>query len=393
MVDASKRTLSANTAPANLLAVHGVAELASAAPAGATRQLVLSPALMPPPQIPLFREGSLPPDVVKEHYAWAGPPPVCVYAVTGHVLGGGGLLRSEDVLFLPPDCYPGYIPSAMAGGELPGWWGGAIQLVRPIEVLVDEPCACPFHPNLVYGHFLVEILPRLFILRILRDIGIPFRIALQKNLQDWAKQFILLYFEEEDIIWYDFYTEVIRAPAFLVPGMMHDGASHFHPLFSCVGKDLTRRAQIAAAAPDTPQPPARIYLSRTRATTNWHRIANEQQVEDTMQELGFSIVHPQELPIPTQINLYSSAKCLCAEYSSALHNSLFCRRGARVIALNRVNWYQSLLGRVLSQPLAIIPPADGRMRDWRLRHSSTEMVEFAIDCNQLRAQVREFLGD
>jgi capsular polysaccharide biosynthesis protein len=110
-----------------------------------------------------------------------------------------------------------------------------------------------------------------------------------------------------------------------------------------------------------------------------------------MQELGFSIIHPQEMTILQQIRYYQAAECIAGEYSSALHNTVFAQRGTKVIALNRVNWYQSLICRAFSQRLALIPPADGVMRDWRLYAQHRSPVSFIVECANLREQVDAFL--
>jgi hypothetical protein len=351
--------------------------------------LELSTSLSGPLQTPLFREWDLDPEIVAEHYNWDVPPPIRVFGVPDHVLGGGGLLSREGALWIPGDCYPDYIAGMMLNGILPSDWGGSLHLRNPTEVLVDEPCACPLHPNLVFGHFLLEVLPRLFILRMLRDMGVSFRVAVHRTVPEWVWQFLAIYFPGEEYILYDSHYEVVRAPLFIVPSMMHTQKSHIHPLLSVLTSDLRTRG-VSEASP-VEKNRSRIYLSRRRAVTQWHRIENEDQVEETLDKIGFCIIHPQELSIREQLHIYANADCICSEYSSALHNSMFAKRATKVIGLNRVNWYQSLIGRVMSQPLAIIPPSDGKMRDWRLYATSKEHISFRIDCDRLRSTVTEFL--
>ena len=342
-------------------------------------------------QCPLFRSDQLPQDIVSEHFAHPDPPEINVYAAPGRTLGGAGLFLNEDRIWLPPDCYPGYLGAMceQSGGALPDIWAGALNTTDPAIVRHNLVLASPLHPNLVYGHFLIEMLPKLYLLRAIRDMGVEFKVALRRTTQSWAKAFIDLYFSEHDLIWYDHRTEVLLPDAVLSPGMMHRDYN-FHPLMNVALEDVRLRAKAATPpAGQTLDTPALVYLSRTRVPGAWHRLTNETEVEDTFRAAGFAIVHPQELTLAEQLAIYQGVDCLAGQYSSALHNALFARRGIKVLSLNRINWYQSMIARLRGQRLGFVPPADGVMRDWRRRGAAP--VEYNIDCVELKAYIADFL--
>jgi Domain of unknown function (DUF4422)/Glycosyltransferase 61/Methyltransferase domain len=346
-------------------------------------------------QLPLFFADRLSQDIVLEHEEYPDPPEINLYATPDVMVGSGGLLHKEDRIWLPPDCYPGYLGEMceQAGGVLGDVWASALTTAIPTVVRHDLICASPWHPNLIYGHFLMEILPKLYLLRASRDIGVQFKVAMWRGTPSWAKAFIDLYFNEDDLIWYDKHSEILLPNSVLTSSMMHH-SHNFHPLMNVALEDVCLRAGIgttAATAKPKGDTAALIYLSRTRIAGGWHKLTNESDVEETFRNAGFTVVHPQELALAEQLAIYRRADCLAGQYSSALHNSLFARRGIKVLSLNRINWYQSRIARLRGQRLGFVPPADGAMRDWRRRGGT--VAEYSIDCAELRSYIADFIGE
>jgi hypothetical protein len=342
-------------------------------------------------QTPIFQADKLPEEIVSEHFDYPDPPPVNIYVVADCAIGGGGLLVKKDQIWLPSDCYPGYFARMFdqAGGHIPDNWAGSLNAATPCVVRYDLPCALPLHPNLVYGHFLMEILPKLYLLRIIRDMGVDYQVVIHRTVPNWVKTFVDLYFEADDLIWYDMRNDVLLPSVVLSPSMMQQEHS-FHPLMNVVAEDVLIRAGISPVLQgQTDRTASLIYLSRTRVVGGWHKIINESDVEDTFRSAGFQIVHPLELSLREQLAIYRNAICIAGQYSSALHNSLFARRGIKVLSLNRINWYQSMITRLRGQYLGFVPPDDGLMRDWRTRGNTP--VEYRINCVQLRTYISEFL--
>lgn len=75
--------------------------------------------------------------------------------------------------------------------------------------------------------------------------------------------------------------------------------------------------------------PERVYISRSRVARRG--LVNEPAVEDLFREKGFTIVHPQELPIEDQICIFANARFLASAGGSAAHNALFAPQQARVL--------------------------------------------------------------
>lgn len=347
------------------------------------RKLTLWAAMDGSPQLPLFRETELPNNIVDEHYASAMPPAVSAYAIHGFRCWGNGLLVRDQTLFLEADVLPEYFDAYVGSSlKLPDIWAGAIRNPFAKGLRVQGACAIPLHPNLVYGHFLLEVLPRFFVLSQLRALGLKFSIAISSEVPAYLVQFLDLFFRPEELVRFDWHTQYIEAETLIVPSMMHQHRG-YHPTFNLMVEDTLRRAVYRGGEKATVHStldPGRIYLSRTRLRVGWHSLQNEIAVENLMQSLGFRIVHPQELTVIEQILLFSRTKILVGEYSSALHNAMFCPVGTSVVAINRINWYQSAIGRMRQQNLAFVAPLDGRFRDWRSKTDGNAQFEVDVEC-------------
>ena len=225
------------------------------------------------------------------------------------------------------------------------------------------------------------MLPRLNILWRLRQAGAAFAVAATSSAPDWAKRILALYFDPDEILWYDLRTERVRAPCFILPSMMHSNY-RFHPAFN-----LDIDALKAALLPPPPGPRRRVWLSRGRHP-GLHGVVNEAEVEAAVAALGFEIVHPEALGFAEQIALMDAAEIVAGAYSSAIHNSLFARLGTRVFCVNWINWYQSGVSTLRAQPLAYLPTAAGRFLDWRVQ--GTPQARYVVDCAALRENLQRF---
>jgi capsular polysaccharide biosynthesis protein len=292
-------------------------------------------------------------DIALDHRRQVMVPGVSVYALPGHCLGGGGFLAAGERLFLREDCYPDYFERFRPWPEV--WQGG---MFRPeVETLVlDEPCAVALHPNLVYGHLLLEMLPKLYLLGVLRRMGRRFPLALSTRTAGWALAFVRLYVEDSDIVWFDPATQVVRAPSFIVPSMMN---LHFylHPAMNLMVEDLIARVGADAAGAGAGR---LVYLSRRQFREGlFNAVEGEERIEAMLAGMGFSIVAPELLSLAQQVGIYTGAACLVSEYSSASHNALFAPRGARVVVLNWLNSLQSRICGLRGQKLGVVEPEGG----------------------------------
>jgi capsular polysaccharide biosynthesis protein len=319
-------------------------------------RLRLHPAMRSAAPAPLFDEEALPPRIRALHAARPDAPAIDMIGLPGYELGGAGLLQQDGRVFVDSGILPGYICQSVRaeGLELPQMWRGSLVAPDAEIVVTDQPVALAFHPNVVYGHFLLEMLPRLHVLAKLRAYGRAFPIAVPMDWPKWVHDFVALFYGPSEIIWYNKERQRVRAPCFVVPTMMHVNYN-FHPELNTAARDVLDRALHPLAAPTPP----RVYLSRSRHAPGRHGIRNELEVENTLSDLGFAVVHPQELSFSAQMSLYDGAECIVSEYGSATHNSLFASRGTAVFCINWLNECQSRICALRGQPLGFLSPEGG----------------------------------
>jgi capsular polysaccharide biosynthesis protein len=345
--------------------------------------LTVFAAALPPPQRRMHREADIPADFVAEHHQYLVPQSVNAYAVPDAVLWGNGLITHTNRFVAPLDCLPGYFRPHMRPGGPPllPMHAGALGRADVETLALDHPVASALHPNLVYGHFLLEMLPRLYLLMVLRAYGADIPLALSTKLQPWAKTFAALFQPADRVVWYDHTRQRVTAPCIVLPSMMHTD-HNFHPAMNLMLHDLVQRVRPAGIPPAGP---ARIYVSRSNFGEE--RLENEEQVEDMMSGLGFAVVRPQTLGIDEQIRLFSAARVIVGEYGSGLHNAIFAGPGTQVIAINFFNNYQSKIARLRGHRMAFVTPEGGKFHHWRLTRDLPR--KFSVDLGQLRRVVTE----
>lgn len=75
--------------------------------------------------------------------------------------------------------------------------------------------------------------------------------------------------------------------------------------------------------------PKKIYLSRFEAKNR--PLANERELTETMESLGFSVVQPERLDYEQQIRLFANAEVIAGPAGAAFANLVFCKSNALVI--------------------------------------------------------------
>ena len=340
----------------------------------------------PPP--PLFERTRLPGPIADQHAARIQVPGAEYLAITGHELGSIGLLQRDGHIFVDNRVQPPEFNEKITPRGMPPRWMGALVSPEAEVIDCDDAIGVVLNPHMVWGHFLLEMLARIHLLAKLRDLGRPIRVAVPTDAPGWVRNVIALYFSPTETLPYDSRRQRVRAPCFVLPSML---MAHYllHPELNKVVEDLRMRVLGVDTSPG-PRAPTRLYLSRARHR-GWHAIPNEAEVEATMADLGFTVVHPQELPLRDQLRLYSGAQCIVSQFSSAAHNALFAPRGAAVMCFGWMNRCQSGIAALRGQPLAYLTDRGGRLIYPEDAHGS-QVFEFPIDCVALARTIPNFLA-
>lgn len=79
--------------------------------------------------------------------------------------------------------------------------------------------------------------------------------------------------------------------------------------------------------------PEKIYVSRLKLKNQRRVLLNEKAVERIFSLNGYKIIHPQELKISEQINLFRNAKVIAGTSGSGMYNSVFQQNHPKVLIL------------------------------------------------------------
>lgn len=93
--------------------------------------------------------------------------------------------------------------------------------------------------------------------------------------------------------------------------------SAFNSVTHAAGRRLAAESDLGGDLPE------QLYLSRSRLAEDPRGGASLACLDDTFRELGFEVVHPQELPLPDQIALVRRAKHIAGPIGSQTHLCAF----------------------------------------------------------------------
>lgn len=220
----------------------------------------------------------------------------------------------------------------------------------------DAPDACILltHWNSpVYGHWLLESLPKLLFLHRIRSRLPALRIALPLSTPAWARQWIDLVLPGAPIENYNDRREYLRCEMLLAPTLLMHPEHFFHPELHVLLEEL-----IARTAPRTPDAGERLYVSRL-GLSKYRRLINAQEIEEIAADEGLRIVKPETMSIEEQVALFASASIIVGEFGSGMHNTIFSPACARVLCLNWINAMQSRIAQLRRQRVGYLLPDDG----------------------------------
>ena len=195
------------------------------------------------------------------------------------------------------------------------------SLPHRAELIIDEPCIAFVGPgHKVYGHWLMDFLPRLYVAKqLLGDAFTTFSLLLPSDTPAFAIQ-LCLYLIGPDLRfrYYDVNNQRVAVKRLCIPSYPF---SRTHD-YNSVAKNFFNgmRPRVTGAR--------KICISRKRMehqSTGTAKSFPERDVFEALAILhGYEMVYPEQLQLHDQINLFASARVVVGEFGSALHNSIFC---------------------------------------------------------------------
>ena len=306
-------------------------------------------------QRPLDRWWGVPPAQMADWFCHErGPQAAGIIAIAqAHIFGSTLVYRergdSQEILELEQNFLS--VDTATAGlAQMEKQRAAGILRVRDIE---GEVVILSGFPYQLYGHWMVDFMPRLQMLRVSGRRLSNLRFLLPSDLPDFALEWLALAGVKPDqIIPYDPDSDLCQCEHVLIPTNLRSGGRAL-PSMAQAALWMT---QIACSEPVSPT--RSLYISRESWGNITRKLENYEEVEGIMGDHGFEIVYPEKLSIAGQAELFASAKIIAGDYGSGLHNTIFSYPMTPVIALRGTELHpgflQSGLCEIRSQPLSYI---------------------------------------
>ena len=292
--------------------------------------------------------------------------------VVAHRVVAGGLgahLKLDGRLVHADSAYPFYVRHWYEHGLTPEAW----NFTAPVRKSLPRAFVIT-HFNYVWGHWLTEMYPKLFLVRALLEAGIVAPLLLPASAPAYMARIARQMVPGLEIVTYDPRREAVEVGAALLPHMLHKDY-FFH---DALRGELERQAKAL--------PPVgfdKVFVSRAgvRTPTTFREMANEAEIEAIAAEMGLTVLRPEALPWEEQVRIFSGARVVAGEFGSGLHNALLSPEGCQVVSLNWLVEVQSRIGHFRRHDVGYILPADGRAR---LHTIEPQTQPFTIDPDEFR---------
>jgi capsular polysaccharide biosynthesis protein len=230
----------------------------------------------------------------------------------------------------------------------------AQQFGLPCKV-IDEPCFPLGADGNVYGHFLIEALPRLHLLRrhLHRSLP-PYRILVRANAPKWLWTILRDVYgvSSDEIITHDSENERVLLRQAIWPSLTLF-SDYFHPINNYVFNELRGEAGLGGG-PGV----RRLFVTRaffSNPVMQHRPVINEPELAAiASQEYGLFPVAPETMPWMAQINLFAKAELVVGLFGSGLHNALFSGADTRLGVVRFGNLVQSNIGSLRNQSMAYL---------------------------------------
>lgn len=317
-------------------------------------RLVPGVAARKPPRLVTQDPRICPPHYVQGHAQYGGmAADIGVHRLSNVIYDGRGLVRDQDGAVLTSfETTPVYWTNELSAGLK--------ERLHPSAVVktFDRPAIVSMTPGLrAYGHWLLEILPRLWLARLaLGDEAFAAHAVLvDSTAPDWAYSMMreAAGVRDSQIVTYDRSRTLWEVESLVMPGMLH-GDFRFHPWAERFFSGLPDSGRT-----DLPQ---RIFIARSpetalRAGANQRITDNAMEIEAFLSAANIQAVHPERLSWADQIAMFRQARVIVGEFGSGMHNAIFAEPGTRVICLGFMNYVQSTIAAFRKHRFGLIAPS------------------------------------
>ena len=249
------------------------------------------------------------------------------------------LLKTDDLMVLGPRCMllSARHKSLITGYPLNWHWPHLESDFNNFTkqdlgglVFFQEAIVLPTPGFRVYGHWLLDFLPRLLLtFDFFKSIGREMPIV-SRFVPPWAKKFIEYSGLGGIVKEYDnnvpFHIENAYLPLVPKDGMFYSSAC-LKECFAVIN------SKVAPAPSENYTDQSKILILRNKEPS----ASNQAELREALEPLGFKAVFPEKLSFDDQVRLFRNAQLVVGEDGSAMHGIGFCQPTTRVVIWGRGN--------------------------------------------------------
>jgi capsular polysaccharide biosynthesis protein len=328
-------------------------------------------------------------DIIDQSHAETGQAPdIGYYLIPGATLAGGGALpRIGETYFHASGVLPEYVAHYVRNDmDSQHWQSHEGSHARHLPVGISI-----LHNNLVFGHWLLEMFPKLLMLRSMAPElrGAP--IILPSTAPAYVHQTVAAVLGDWPVYVYDRFAEHVNVDVLIAPEMFHRGY-HFNPRFETAIDDhiaWARGSLGAKARAALGLNPRKLFITRRDVNSSFRRLINTPALEAVATALGFTVIRPETIAWRRQVEMFSYAECIVGEFGSGMHNALFAPHGAKVVCLNWIVDVQSRIANFRRQSVGYVLPTGDELARFKLDRS---FVNYQVDPERCRAAILQACG-
>lgn len=319
---------------------------------------------------------NLPPDQLAAEGLTEPCPAVDVAAVPDVEVRSDWMPHRPDGVLGEHPVYPAYVGEFYESGGIDAF--GYPVVVRRRRV--SRPAYVVTHFNMrTYGHFLLEVLPKLLVIERLYALGQRWPVVFPASMRP-LRAIVRAACPRLELLIYDDRRETLALPLALLPTLTLSGSGHLHDVSLAMLRLLALRLGLGA------RPGRRLFLVRD-SWPSFRVLDNEAELRAVAVRYGFEPIRPERLPWGEQVALFASASHVIGEFTSALHNTLFCQPAAKVVCLNRMSGLQSAIASSAGHEIGYLLPEGGVST--LFRPNWTEPQHFTINAAELAARLEQ----
>lgn len=280
-----------------------------------------------PPQSPAFLFGPFPSYLAPDLFSEFEIPAVgCYHLREAQVSFDAVILLQGQPLWSLALNHPDYYVPEILARNVPNLYHLRVRHIAGQAAIIHGP------GYNVFGHWLADFLPRLYVLRRAGlDIG-ALKFILPRDLDTFALEFLkLIGIQAENLVWHDQNEELLQPDELIVPTVMRLG-NRFNPLVATASRFWVERVLAHSGVTLGTARGRKLFVSRGQNQYS-RTIASREVIEARAAAAGYEIVYPERLGLAEQIALFRSAGRIIGEYGSGLHGAIHAPAGAAICAL------------------------------------------------------------